>query len=555
MPLSNNHIAVYYNGIVNGVHTVGKYIILLYEYVLKGLADKEFFYDSQKADKAITFIETFCRHQETRHDLIKLEVWQKAFIAVIFGIVNADGYRHFREVVLVIGRKNGKSILASAISAYMAYADGEYGAKIYCLAPKLDQAAIVFDNALNMILSDDTLSSYAKKRRSDVHISATNTTMKPIAFSAKKSDGYNPHLTVCDEIASWIGYAGIKQYGVMKSARGARKQPLLLSITTAGYENNGIYDDLIKRSTQFLNGTAPEKENRLCPFLYMIDDENKWDDIEELKKSNPNMDVSVSRQSILDEIIVAKNSEAMKIEFLIKVCNVKQSSQRAWLSAKQIEGCFTSDAPALDEFTSVYCVGGIDLSQTRDLTAACVIIERNGILYVFVQFFMPRDKVDEATSRDGVPYRIMEHKGWLTFSGDSYVDYNDVQKWFEDLVGEREILPLWTGYDRWSSQYLVDGMKKRGFHMDDVRQGENLTPVMDEFIGLADDGKIVMAENDLLKAHLYDTGVQVNTSTRRYKPIKITAECHIDGFVAIIDALCVRQKYYAQVGDRLKNKE
>lgn len=552
--LSSNHIADYYDGIINGVYVVGKFIKLLYEFILQGLREGDFFYNEKKADKAIAFIENFCRHQKTRHDLIKLEPWQKAFIAVLFGCVDADGTRHFREVILVIGRKNGKSIIASAIAAYMAYADGEYGADIYCLAPKLDQAAIVFDNALQMILSEEELSCYAKKRRTDVYISVTNSTIKPIAFSAKKSDGYNPHLTVCDEIASWQGDAGIKQYGVMKSARGARKQPMLLSITTAGFENNGIYDDLIRRSTQFLLGTAPEKENRLCPFLYIIDDENKWDDIEELKKSNPNMGVSVSIQSLMDEILVAKNSEAMKIEFLTKVCNIKQSSQRAWLHSRQIEACF-GEKFALEDFTECYCVGGVDLSQTRDLTAVAIIIEKNGKFYIFVHFFMPENKVDEATARDGVPYRIMQQKGWLTFSGENYVHFPDVEAWFVDLITKYKIYPLWTGYDRWSSQYLVESMQKHGFHMDDVRQGENLTPVMDEFLGLLDDKVISIGENDLLKAHLYDTGVEVNTRTRRYRPIKINQECHIDGFVAIIDALCVRQKYYAQVGGRLKNME
>lgn len=553
MPLRDNPIVVYYDGIINGVYTVGKYILLLYEYVLKALADGEFFYDDKKAKKAIAFIETFCRHQKTRHDYIKLEVWQKAFLAVIFGCVDENGYRHFQEVVLIIGRKNGKSVLASAICAYMAYADEEFGADIYCLAPKLDQAEIVFESALKMIADDETLAEYAKKRRTDVYISATNSKIKPIAFSSKRSDGYNPHLTVCDEIASWIGDAGIKQYGVMKSAIGARNQPILLSTTTAGYENNGIFDDLMRRCTQFLLGTAPEKENRLCPFLYMIDDEDKWDDIEELKKANPNMGVSVSVQSLKDAILVAKNSEAMKIEFLVKVCNIKQASQRAWLSAKQIEGCFTADELTLEDFRSCYCVGGVDLSHTVDLTSACIVVERDGKLYVFVHFFMPTNKVDDATARDGVPYRLMQEKGWLSFSGENYVDFHDVENWFVRLVQEYELLPLWTGYDRWSSQYLVDSMKKKGFHMDDVVQGDNLTPVLDEFQGLVDDGVIVMPKNDLLKAHLYDTGVEVNTRTRRYRPIKITQECHIDGFVCVIDALTVRQKYYASIADRLKN--
>ena len=253
MPFSN-YIYEYYDGITTGKIVVGKWVRLIYEYIVSGLQNGLFLFNAKKANKAIRFIENFCHHCEGRTDLLKLELWQKAAVSLIFGIVDEDNVRIFREVFIVIGRKNGKTLFASAVIAYMAYLDGEYGAKIYCLAPKLEQANIVYDNFFQMIKKEPELSELAKKRRSDIYIEESNTAIKPLAFNAKKSDGFNPHLVVNDEVASWRGDGGLKQYEVMKYALGARRQPLILSISTAGYENDGIFDELMARSTAFLKG-------------------------------------------------------------------------------------------------------------------------------------------------------------------------------------------------------------------------------------------------------------------------------------------------------------
>ena len=174
MPFSN-YIYEYYDGISSGNITVGKWVRLLYEYIVKGLQEGLFTFNAKKANKAIRFIENFCHHCEGRTDLLKLELWQKAAVSVMFGIVEEDGTRVFREVFIVIGRKNGKTLFASAVIAYMAYLDGEYGAKIYCLAPKLEQANIVYDNFYQMIKKEPELSDLSKKRRSDIYIEESNT--------------------------------------------------------------------------------------------------------------------------------------------------------------------------------------------------------------------------------------------------------------------------------------------------------------------------------------------------------------------------------------------
>lgn len=547
-----NYIQEYSHRIQTGEIVAGKWIKLLYEKITAGLRDGLFYFDARKANRAIEFIENFCHHCEGRDDLITLELWQKSTVCLIFGIVDDDGLRVFREVFLVMGRKNGKSLFASALIAYMTYLDGEYGAKVYCLAPKLEQAAIVYENFYKMVARERDLAELAKKRRSDVYLESTNTTIRPLAFNAKKSDGFNPHLTVCDEIASWPAEQGLKQYEVMKSALGARKQPLILSISTAGYVNDGPYDELLKRSTAVLQGSSEER--RLLPILYIVDDARKWDDIEELKKANPNMGVSVSADFFLEEIAIARNSLSKRAEFLTKYCNIKQNSTQAWLPYDVVDAV-TGEAYSLEDFRSTYCVGGIDLSQTTDLTACCVVIEREGRLYTFAKFFMPANKIEELQEREGVPYSLYVSAGLIQPSGENYVDYNDCFEWFRMLVEEYEILPLQVGYDRYSAQYLIQQMEQYGFHVDDVFQGENLTPVIHEVDGLLRDGTLRLGDNNLLKAHFLNVGMKQNEETRKIRPVKIDPRCHIDGFVAVIDALTVRQKWYDQIGEQLKNSE
>lgn len=548
--MTSGYITEYNEAIRTKKVRVGKWIKKIYSLICEKIESNEYFFDAEKAEKAIEYIENFCHHSKGRNDLITLELWQKAAVSAMFGIVDKNGVRIFREVFIVIARKNGKSLFASAIISYMAYIEDEYGQEIYCLAPKLEQANLVYDGFYQMIQLEPELAELAKKRRSDIYISESNTVIKPIAFNAKKSDGFNPQLVVCDELAAWQGDAGLKQYEVMKSALGSRTQPMILSISTAGYVNDSIYDELMKRSTAFLLGNSNEK--RLLPLLYMIDDVEKWSDFEELKKSNPNLGVSVSEDFYLEEIAIAEQSLSKKTEFLTKYCNVKQNSSVAWLPYEVIDA-LTGEKLDLNDFRECYCVGGIDLSQTTDLTSCCIIIEKDGRLYVFAQFFMPRNKIDELQEREGVPYRIYEKQGLIKLSGDNYVDYNDCFKWFVRLVEEYHIYPLQIGYDRYSAQYLIQQMKAYGFHMDDVYQGENLTPVIYEAEGLMRDGKLRIGDNNLLKAHLLNTALKVNSESRRVRIIKIEQRCHIDGCAALLDTLTVRQKWFEVIGEQLKN--
>lgn len=547
-----NEIYAYYQAIQDGSVTVGKWIKLLYNFIVSGLEKGSFFFSQKAANRAIRFIETFCRHHEgaLAPEKIKLEPWERALISLIFGIVDKDGMRQFREVFIVIARKQGKTLLAAAISAYCAYLDGEYGGRIYYAAPKLEQANLCYDAFFQMVQKEPELSRLSKKRRSDIYIPTSNTSIKSIAFSAKKSDGLNISVGIADEVASWQGDQGLKFYEVLKSSMGARRQPLLISISSAGYINDGIYDELMKRATRVLLGDS--KETRLLPVLYMIDVIEKWNDINELQKSNPNLGVSVTVDYLLEEIAIAEGSLSKKAEFITKYCNLKQNSSTAWLSAQTVEKA-SGPRLKLEDFRNSYCVLGIDLSQTRDLTACVAIIEKAGELYVFAKFFLPAERIDEATERDGIPYQAYIQRGILQPSGDNFIDYHDCFQWCCELVEQYQIFPLQVGYDRYSAQYLVQDMKNYGFHMDDVYQGENLYPIIQETQGLLEDGKIHIGDNDLLKIHLLNSAIKMSNERGRGKLIKVNHSAHIDGTAALLDAMTVRQKWWSEIGTQLKN--
>lgn len=549
----DNWIFKYHEAIQKKEVIVGVWVRLCFEILTTGLLNGEWEFNEKKANKAIKFIENFCHHSEGRSDLLHLELWQKAIVSAIFGVMDkTTGYRQFREVFIIVARKNGKTLFAAAIAAYMTYVDGEYGAKVYFLAPKLDQADLVYDAFYQIVQSDDELDSITKKRRSDIYIKAFNTSVKKIAFNSKKSDGFNPQLVVNDEMEAWPGDQGLKQYEVMTSALGARKQPLIISIATAGYVNDGIFDELFKRATAFLKGNSREK--RLLPFIYMIDDIEKWDSIEELKKSNPNLGVSVSAEYYLEQIEIARNSISKKVEFMTKFCNIKQNSAVAWLDYWDVMKCVHEEKPlSLEDFKGCYCVGGIDLSRTTDLTAASIVINRDGINHIFTRFYMPQKRYEVAINEDNTPYNIYRDRGFLFVSGENQVDYKDVYNWFIELVKVYKIKPLKIGYDRYSANYLVEDLKTAGFHTDDVYQGTNLTPVLHEFEGNLKDGLFDFGDNSMLAAHFLNVAVDINLNDSRMKPVKIEKRMRIDGAMSVFDALTMVSKYHNEIGKKLLN--
>lgn len=550
-----NAILAYYQGIQDGSIVVGKWIRILYEVLVEGLEGKRWFFDQRKANNAIRFIEKFCHHYKGQMapQRITLSLWQRAALSAMFGIVDADGQRQFTECMFVVGRKQGKTLMAAGVETYIAYAVGEYGSEVYFLAPKLDQADLCFSAFEFNVAHEPDLQKRTKSTKSrGLYVRETNTMIRKLPFTDKKSDGYNPMSWVADEVAAWQGDRGLKQWEVMVSGTGSRAEPFGLAISSAGYENDGLYDELYKRGTAFLMGNS--RESHILPILYTIDDVNRWDDINELRKSLPGLGESVSVKFILKEIDTAHESLSKKREFITKYCNIKQNSSQAWLSTQDIRKCFGNEK-TYEDFRHSYALGGIDLSLAVDLTAAVVVIEKDGISWFFTQFFMPENRVEEATARDGLPYRIYQQRGLLTICGENTVDYHAVHDWFRMLEKDYEILPLKVGYDRYSAAYLVQDMQTDGFCMESVSQGSNLTGVLIDMEGMIKDGRLRCADdNDLMKIHMLDAALKFEEGTNRRRLIKMTPRAHIDGMAALSDAICMRHNYYEELAAQLCNE-
>ena len=556
---AENAITAYWEEIQSGGVVVGKWIRLLYEVIIKGLAEGRWRYDERLALNALGFIERYCHHYKgvLAPKRLKLSLWQRAAISLIFGIVDENGKRQFREVFWVVGRKQGKTLLAAAIATYMSYAAGEFGSEIYFLAPKLDQSDLCYSALEFNVHAEPELDAITRSTKyRGLMIAETNTMVKKLAFTSKKSDGYNPMFYCADEVAAWPGVNGLHQWEVMASGTGAREEPLGMAISSGGYENEGLFDELMKRSTAFLMGNS--REQHILPIIYMVDDGQKWNDLEELKKSLPGLGESVSEEFIRKEIATAEESISKAIEIKVKYANLKQNLSTAWLRGEDINKAF-GYRMSLESLKNHYCVAGLDLSQSVDLTSACIVCEVDGVLWVHSHFWLPNKRLEEATKRDNIPYEIYIKKGFLSLSGEEFINNDDVLLWFMDIVKTYKIFPLIIGYDRWSAQELVQKLNKKSFHTDSVTQGFNLSNVSDIFEGMLREGRIRdMDDNDLLKIHMADAAQQMESNTEnahpRKKLVKISKNAHVDGVAALLDAMAMRQFKWAEMGERLMNK-
>lgn len=547
----NNYILQYYQAISDGSENVGKLIKLAYEYVLDGLQDHSFYYNHKKAVRPIRFMESFVHHSKGKTGLLKLELWQKAFLSCVFGLVNGEDLRQFKEIVLSTGRKSGKTLLISGIADYILYCDDDYGKEIYFTATKKEQAELCYSAFYQTILKEPELRRLIMKRRSDVYLPSTNSSAKMLTSNYTTADGLNSSLNVCDEFAAWKGTQGLNLYSTLTSGTLSRKEPLTIAISTANRVNDGVYDTLYTRSTRLLMGGS--EETAFLPFIYQIEDLSKWNDINELKKANPNLGVSIPVKTILEEIQKAEGDPQAKNEFLVKVANVKQNASTAWISTadiKKTEGHHLK----LEDFKDKYCVVGIDLSQTTDLTSACVVVEDKGKINIISHFWLPSARIEEAILRDQVPYDKYIAQGIMDTSGENYIDYEDVFNWVMDLRLKYDIYPLFIGYDRYSAQYLVKQLSQV-YQCEDVYQGDNLYPIMLELEGLIKDGRINIGDNNLLKMHLLNSAIKISEERGRGRLVKLNPKLHIDGTAALLCAMTMRNKYYLEYEPQFKNED
>lgn len=281
-----NYIKEYINQIDEGKIVVGEKVKKIYKRLLKESDDKSlpFYFDEETGNRPIKFIETFCKQAEGEIGKpIKLELFQKAYIQALFGFIYRDtGLRRFNETMFLVGRKNGKTTMLSAIALYMMIADGEGSAECYSVATKKDQASKAFKSACAMRAQSPEIRAIINKRRTDMYIPSTFSSFEPLSSDSDTLDGLNSHLVIIDELHA------IKDrnlYDVMKQSTSSRRQPLVVMITTAGYVRECIFDEIYDYANNVLNGTV--KNDSFLPVLYELDKTEEWKDIKCWAKANP----------------------------------------------------------------------------------------------------------------------------------------------------------------------------------------------------------------------------------------------------------------------------
>ena len=536
-----NYVRQYVRAIRAGTVTVSQPVRQVYERLDAEAADKScpYRFSAKLGDHAIRFIETFCRHYEGEHagQLVKLELWEKAFIQTLFGWVDKKTrLRRFREFFLLVARKNGKSFLSACIMVYMLVADGEAGAQCVSIATKYDQAAIVYKTARKIIEQDADLSALVVPIIGGMEFKLTNSTMKALASKSKTLDGLNLHYCSCDELHA---QEDRNLYDVTKQGMKARKQPIFGTITTAGFAREGIYDELYEYARSVAMGTVADAH--LLPVLYTLDDRAEWTDPDAWAKANPGLGTIKSRQQLADDVERAKHDPSCLPSLLVKDFNVQENASASWLPWAVLKNETVAEA---DYLNHTYAIGGCDLSATTDLTCATLLIRRpeDPQFYILQQYFLPKARVEqvEHQGRKEAPYRLWAQQGWLTLCDGATVDYNDVTEWFVSMVQERDIRPLWVCYDAALSGYWVPQMTDMGFEMERIRQGPvTWTYPMKRMKGLFEDHRIVYQNNPILRWCLSNTAAK--SSNQRgidsIQPEKITANRRIDGTVSLLNAM------------------
>ena len=540
-----NYIEEYYKGIKSGKYVVSKRVEKQYKKLIHDIKHPDkYIFDKDKANRPIEFIERFCKHSkgEWAGKPVLLELFQKAFISALFGFVDKDtGLRRYREAMFYVARKNGKTVMLSAIALYMLIADGEAGAEVYSCASKKDQAKICFDETLNMVKQSPYLSKHLKKRKTDLYFPATMSKFQALGKNSDTLDGLNSHCVIIDDLHS------IKDrnlYEVMKQSQSARREPLLIMITTAGTLRENIFDDIYEYACNVVDGNFPD--DTFLPILYELDKKEEWTNPECWIKSNPGLG-SIKKVNDLEiKVDRAKNNPKDVSGILTKDFNIRCTVSTAWLTFDAINNEEIFD---ISKFHNCYAIGGADLSITTDLTAATLLMmdAETQKRYVTQMYWLPKESFNERVQHDKIPYDKWLQRGLLRLCEGNSIDYRDVTAWFLEMLNDKEITPLWIYYDSYSAKYWVEEMKNNGFKMERCIQGAKTLSLPMQMMGAdLQAKKINYNNNPMLKWCLTNTGVQTDRNGN-IVPIKNqAAKMRIDGMASMLDAYTGLFEHYEE---------
>lgn len=529
-----NFVKEYYTQITNGTQVAGKKIIKEYSKLVKEMEDKElpYYFDEELGNRPIEFIERFCKQAEGEIGKpIVLDLFQKAAIQSLFGFVYKDTkLRRFNEMLWLMGRKNGKTTILSAIALYMMIADHEGSAECYSVATKKDQASKAFKSAVAMRSQSPEISALVKKRRTDMYMPMTFSSFEPLSSDSNTLDGLNSHLVIIDELHA------IKDknlYEVMKQSTSSRRQPLVVMITTAGTTRENIFDEIYEYANGVLDGTI--KNDAFLPLLYELDAPDEWLDSKCWMKANPALGTIKQYKYLAEMVQLAKDSPSRKNGVLCKDFNLRSNTEEKWLNFETIHNEETFE---LKDLKGSYAIGGADLSATTDLTCATLLVLKNKKKYVIQQYFIPETKIEN--NEDKVPYDVWRDRGLLTVCDGAKVKFHDVTEWFYKMHTEYDISPLWIGYDPWSAPYWIDEMVGVGFDMVKVVQGaKTMSNPMKELAADLEEKKVNYNRNPITQWCLLNTSIEIDKN-ENIRPIKGKHQRErIDGAVSLINAYVV----------------
>ena len=541
-----NPILEYNEKIKNKEIIVSKKVAKIYNYlseIISGKIESNYYFDETRANHAIIFIERYCKHSKGKwaNKPVKLELWQKAFVAAIFGIINKEtNFRRFKEALLIVGKKNGKSLLASAIALYMLVGDGEGGAECYSAATKKEQAKIIWQESKNMILKSPDLKKRIRCLTNKLIYDKTNSTFKPLSSDSNTEDGLNIYLAECDEIHAW---KGIELYNIVADGISARDEPLILITTTGGFVREGAYDLKYSEAENLINGLYDDegyKDDAFLPIIYELDNRDEWQNMRAWPKANPNLGVSKKIDYLQRKVNNAIGNTINKKNVLTKEFNMPETSSEVWLDYEDAVNELTFD---LTELKPDYGIGGADLSSTTDLTSACVLfrVPNSEMIYFHSMYWLPSELLDKREREDKIPYRYWFEKGYLRISNGNKVDYDDIVSWFEEVQNDYGLYINMHGYDGWSSQAYIKKMNDSfGEIGRAVRQGkQTLSNPMKVLGAELKSKKINYNNNPITRWCLLNVRADVDKNDNIQPAKTSNPRRRIDGFAAMLDAFVV----------------
>ncbi|ATB52726.1 terminase large subunit [Caldibacillus phage CBP1] len=549
-PLNYNPIIEYYNKIESGEEIVSKKVRRVYKKLVDDIYDEksEWEYNPKRANHAIEFIENFCKHSKGKMggQPFILELWQKALVAAIFGFVHKiDGTRKYREVILIIARKNGKSTLGSAIGLYMQTADGEPGPEVVSVATKKDQAKIIWSEAKRMVKKSPALRKRIRTLVGELVSDFNDGSFKPLSSESNTLDGLNVHCGLIDELHA---IEDKNLYDVIVDGTSAREQPLIFITSTAGTVREGIFDIKYDEAERIINGYDDPngyKDERVLPIIYELDRREEWTDPKCWKKANPGLGTIKKLDELERKVNKAKENPLLVKNLLTKDFNVRDTSTEAWLTFEQINNTETFDIQLLKPR---YGIGGADLSETTDLTSACVLFMVPGDekIYFLQMYWLPEDFLEQRAREDKIPYDIWNEMGLLRTTPGNTVHPKYVTQWFIEVQNELDIYLPWIGYDRWSAKYWVEEMQNYfgKESMIPVAQGKKtLSGPMKKLGADLSAKRVVYNNNPITKWCLTNTSVDIDKNGN-IQPIKSNPRRRIDGLAAMLNAYVVFDEKY-----------